>query len=217
MLVDPVRHQATDDVFLPPRLASDVLDPRLGDVPVVDHVVIVEDHRRSHHRQQPTLDSGRPRLAVQHRVLLEVGHEFGRWLVGFVVAVGVDVQLGQRRRVVGVDLIAEHHQEVGPLVDRLAEHSQPVGTQRVDPDAPFVVRRLEIERGFVRGRGPAAPEQDSDRLVPTQRADHAGGIGARGFGPTLHPVKCDVVGDAALRVQPAEYHERIVVTPHGER
>ena len=50
-----------------------VLDPRQRRVPVVDHVVVVEDHRARHDREHPALDLRRPRLVVQPGVLLEVG------------------------------------------------------------------------------------------------------------------------------------------------
>ena len=42
MLVQPVRHQTADDVLRPPRFRLDVANPRVGDVPVVDHLVVVE-------------------------------------------------------------------------------------------------------------------------------------------------------------------------------
>ena len=93
MLVDPVRDQTADDVLAPPRLLTDLADPRVRDVPVVDHVVVVEDHRRRHHREEPALDVGRPRLVVQPAVLLEVADELGRQaLDGFVARVGSSIR-----------------------------------------------------------------------------------------------------------------------------
>ena len=56
VLVDPIRHDPADGVVPPPRFGADVAQPRVGDVPVVDHVVVVEDHDRRHHRQQPAFE-----------------------------------------------------------------------------------------------------------------------------------------------------------------
>ncbi len=187
---------------------ADVLDPRLGDVPVVDHVVVVEDHRRGHDRQQPALDLRRPRLAVQHRVLLEVGDEIGRWLrpSSSSSAVGVDVQLGQRRRVVGVHLITEQHDEVGPFVDRLAAACAARGRAARRHRSP-VRRRPARDRTAAR----AAPRPGSSRTAHGSTRRHPsvritlGGNGARGVGPPLHPVESDGVRDARRRVEPADH------------
>ena len=54
---------------VPPHL----LHPAPGDVPVVVDVVVVEDHRRRHRREQPADVGVRPRLSIEARVLLEVG------------------------------------------------------------------------------------------------------------------------------------------------
>ena len=53
-------------------------DPRVGDVPVVDHVVVIEDHRRRHDRQEPALDRRAPRLVVQPAELVEVVDQLAR-------------------------------------------------------------------------------------------------------------------------------------------
>ena len=177
-----------------------------GDVPVVDHVVVVEDHRRGHDRQQPAFDLWRPRLAIQHRVLLEVCDQIRRRLrvvVGVIVAIGVDAQLRQRRRIVGVHLVAEQHHEVGPLLDRLAEHAQPVSAQRIDADPSLVVGGFEIEGRLVRRRGTATSEQHADRLVAAERADRAGRKRAAGLRPPLHPVEMHRVRDTRAGVEAA--------------
>src|SRR3954451_8751173 len=49
VLVQPIRHESADDVFHPPFLAMNVFHPSCGDVPIVDHVVVVEDHRRRYY------------------------------------------------------------------------------------------------------------------------------------------------------------------------
>ena len=53
VLVDPVRRQAADDPLLPPRGLLHLPPPQRRGVPVVAHVVVVEDHRGRDRRQQP--------------------------------------------------------------------------------------------------------------------------------------------------------------------
>ena len=113
VLVDPVRHEAADDAVVPPALAADVGDPGLRRVPVVVDVVVVEDHRRGHGREQPAHVGLAPRLPVQARVLLEVGHGLARRHLG--VAAGADELAHVRRDLVGVDLVAEQDHRLGPL------------------------------------------------------------------------------------------------------
>ena len=80
VLVDPVRHERARDPRVPPRLFAHLLHPLPGDVPVVIHVVVVEDHRRRHRREQPADVRVRPRLPVETRVLLEVRDLLARGL-----------------------------------------------------------------------------------------------------------------------------------------
>src|SRR5829696_925901 len=53
VLVDPVGDVSTGDLLVPPRIGSYLLNPRLGDVPVVRYLGIVEDHSRGYGRKQP--------------------------------------------------------------------------------------------------------------------------------------------------------------------
>ena len=78
VLVDPVGHVGADDPLVPPGLAADRVHPGLRRVPVVDHVVVVEDHRAGHGGDQPADGRVAPRVPVQPRVLLEVGDLVGR-------------------------------------------------------------------------------------------------------------------------------------------
>jgi hypothetical protein len=79
VLVQPVAGQPAGDALLPPRPRAHVRHPRGGDVPVVADLVVVEDHRRRHGRQQPADRRVAPRLPVQPRVLLEIGDLHPRW------------------------------------------------------------------------------------------------------------------------------------------
>ena len=94
-----------------PRISCDPVDRR---VPVVEDVVVVEDHRRGHGREQPADRRLAPRLAVEPRVLLEVGDRLVRRDLG--VAARADELLDVGRDLVGVDLVAEQQQRVRPLL-----------------------------------------------------------------------------------------------------
>ena len=78
MLVEPVGHERADDPLLPPGRRPHLAHPGRGDVPVVVDVVVVEDHRARHGREQPADVGIAPRLAVEPRVLLEVGDLLAR-------------------------------------------------------------------------------------------------------------------------------------------
>ncbi len=78
---------------------------------------------------------------------------------------------GFGRRVVGVHLIAEHHDQVRPVLDGLVEHSQTVGPQRIDADPSLVLVGTEVEGWLVRSRRTAAPEQHPGRAGSAERAD----------------------------------------------
>ena len=72
VLVHPVRRQPGDDAAVPPRRGLHLLLPVQRGVPVVAHVVVVEDHGARHGRQQPPVGVVRPCEPVQVRVLLVV-------------------------------------------------------------------------------------------------------------------------------------------------
>ena len=60
VLVDPVRRQRALDALVPPRLGAHLLEPLDRRVPVVVHVVVVEDHRDADRREQPPDHVGSP-------------------------------------------------------------------------------------------------------------------------------------------------------------
>jgi hypothetical protein len=74
VLVDPVGGERALDVLVPPLVLSHLGQPGLGDVPVVVHVVVVEDHRGRDHRQKPPDVGVAPALQVELGVVLEVEH-----------------------------------------------------------------------------------------------------------------------------------------------
>ena len=73
MLEDPVGHQPGADVVVEPRLGVHLVQPALRDAPLGVDLVVVEDHRHRHRREQPADRRVGPRLAVGQRVLAEVG------------------------------------------------------------------------------------------------------------------------------------------------
>ena len=73
VLEGPVGHEAADDALVPPGLGAHRAHPFVRRVPVVVDVVVVEDHRRGHRRQQPAHARLAPGVLVQAAVLLEVG------------------------------------------------------------------------------------------------------------------------------------------------
>ena len=72
VLVHPVALVGALDAPAPPRPGGDVAAPGGGGVPVVVHVVVVEDHRGRDDGEQPADRGVAPGLPVQGAVLLEV-------------------------------------------------------------------------------------------------------------------------------------------------
>jgi hypothetical protein len=117
VLVDPVGGEAAGDPLEPPRLGGHVRAPRGRGVPVVDQLVVVEDHHARDGGEQPADLGVAPRLEVQLRVLVE-GHRPGRpgpgWPAGAAAAQEV-LDLGEVLS--GVHLVAEQDDQVGGAVD----------------------------------------------------------------------------------------------------
>ena len=153
VLVEPVGGEAGDEALLPPLLLLHLLDPGARDVPVVRHVVVVDDHRRRDRREEPADERVGPRLAVEVRVLLEVEHLFAR-LLGRVAA-RADELARLRRALVDVDLVAEEQQKVRPAAVRVADELLGEDVQGVDL-AAFVVLVLRVRVGRLMRDGHAA-------------------------------------------------------------
>jgi hypothetical protein len=127
------------------------------------HIVVVEDHRRGHRREQPADVGVGPTLPVELRVLVEVEHAPAGRLVH--VAASLEQRHRRRRDLVGVDLVAEHQQHVGPLLTWLLLHALGERAQSVDLAAALV---LVLGQGVGRGvwrRDPAGAEQDLERTL----------------------------------------------------
>jgi hypothetical protein len=137
VLVDPVGGKGARDPRLPPVRGPHLLDPRLGDVPVVVDVVVVEEHRARDGREEPADRGVAPRFVVEPRVLLEVRNLLAGRLPR--VAPRPDPLERQRRDLVGVYLVAEEDDGVRPLVHRPVLHPARVSPEGVDLEAVGVV------------------------------------------------------------------------------
>ena len=219
MLVQPVRHHPADDVVLPPRLLPDLVDPRDRRVPVVDHVVIVEDHHARDDRQHPALHVRSPRLVVQPGVLLEVGDivETGQAvIVGEVTATLTHHGPGLGRGIVGVDLIAHEEQQVRPGLGQLSQHSQPVGVQRIDSPGALVMVGLEVPGRLVGSGGAARAEEDPQRSA-IKGPYHARRQSLVRQRPPAFSVEKNFVGRRRAGNETLDDHERVVMSADGER
>ena len=205
MLVHPVRARRRRSTRSRHHgCGGDLLAPRQRRVPVVAQVVVVEQHPGRHGREQPAHRRRRPRLVVQPRVLLEVLDLLDD------VRIALPVRLAQAsqdlvRRVVGVHLVTEQQQDVGPLVVRAGDHPPGERDERVGAEL-VEVRRVE------RRRAPAAAERQPVRRVGIRRADHARREPADlGSGHTSCAVELDLVRRRRLRRQVLEPDQRVVV------
>src|SRR5579863_6985828 len=78
MLVQPVALVGALDAAAPPGQCRDTAAPVGRGVPVIVHVVVVEDHRGRDDGEEPANLGVAPGLQVQRAVLLEVG-DFPEW------------------------------------------------------------------------------------------------------------------------------------------
>ena len=217
VLVHPVGRQPGPDPVLPPRLLCHVRAPGRRRVPVVANVVIVEDHRRGHGRHQPPDLRVTPRVPVQPFVFGEADD-----LVRGTVAVPVQpcpaaghAALLVGRKLVGVELITEQDQGVGPLVDREAGHPRRITVQRVELQLGLDL----LDFGF---RVATRPE---DGPQPRCASRSAGSDHARrelrerrvGQWPSRGPVDGDLVLGHAVGGQAGHQDEGEVVALHLER
>ena len=215
MLVEPVAHEAADDPLVPPALGAHVVDPRLRRVPVVVDVVVVEDHRRRHRREQPAHVGLAPRLPVQPRVLLEVGDGLARRHLG--VAARADELAHVGRDLVGVDLVAEQDHRLGPLGRVLRRHPLRERVQGVDLAALGVLVLGQRVRRLVRRADAAGAEHDPRRLRLVVGADHARRKPAVAQRPHRLAVERHLVRRDRPRLEPVAQHERVVVALDAER
>ena len=174
-------------------------------------VVVVEDHRGGHAGQQPAHLGVGPRVAVEPDVLVEAD-DLVVGPVRVAVASPGDAAAVLRGQLVGVDLVAEQQQRVGPLLRRLSRHPRGVGVERVDAELAGLLGDDDL-------RVAARPEDDP---VPAGRRRAAGaddaarGSGDTGGGQTALAVDQHLVGIAGVRFEPGDGHDGVVVPAHLE-
>jgi hypothetical protein len=169
--------------------------------------VVVEDHRGRDRGQQPAHLGVAPGLGVEPGVLLEVGRLGARRLAE--VPPGRQPGAGRRGDLVGVDLVAQHHQRVGPLVLRDGGDLPGVAVQRVRRDA--------LAHVHGRGRGVAAgAEGDGERALAADRADPARREGGVRLRPHAVAVEVHLVRGRAARLEVLHEDQGVVVSLHAE-
>jgi hypothetical protein len=187
VLVDPIRYERADDTLLPPRLGPHLGNPGLRDVPIVVDVVIVEDHGRGYRGEEPPDGRVLPGVPVEVGVLLEVRHFFSGRLAG--VAPGADEVAGSRGYLVGVDLVPEQEECVGPRLARFAAHLEGERVQGVAPVPALGQTSLQRVRRFVRGEDAAGAEGEVELPVRGDGPDRGRREGIALFRPDLLSVE----------------------------
>jgi hypothetical protein len=178
------------------------------------HVVVVDHHRGGDGREQPSDHRIPPRLPVEPRVLLVVGHLFARRLAR--VAPGANELARLRRTLVDVDLVSEQQQDVGPGLPRPSPELVREGVESVELAAVLViVLRQRVGRSMWQ-RDTAGAKPDPNRPAPRQRADRAG----RELGRQRRPAGLAVQGDLVLVGLPGleilDHDQRVVMSLHTE-
>ena len=194
------RHQVVACISSPPR-------PR--GVPVVEDVVVVEDHRA---RAGSTAASGcrdRPRSRRRAACTPRSRRPAVRRLAD--VATRSDEGLDLGRGVVRVDLVAERGAARPATRRRLAGQARP--HRRRGRPAPVPSGSLTSDRG---GRA-TRPEHEPDRPRRVDRADPARRVGRSGVGPDELPIEADLVRRRRSRREPCERDDRVVVAGDRER
>ena len=213
VLVDPVGRQPVRDPRRPPGLLLGLRAPRRRGVPVVDDLVVVEDHHARHGGEQPADLRVAPRFVVQLRVLVVGDHLVDRPVEVRATPAGLaplaqdPLDLG--RDDVRVDLVAEQHQHVGPGAV-VGHHPPGVRVERVGRQPPG---------GRVLGGLAAGAEHEADRgrgVVGRPGPDHRRGVRRIRLGPHLRAVDEHLVRGAGVGPQPLDDHQSVVVPVRRE-
>ncbi len=181
---------------------GDPLDRR---VPVVVDVVVVEDHRGGHGREQPADHRLAPRSDVELHVVVVADD-----------LLALDLPLDGRVDLVGVDLVAEQQQRVRPLLGRGVAHPQRQPAQRVDLAAFGVLVLAQGVRRLVRGGDAAGAEDDPRPRVLGVRAQDARREAAVRLRPDDLAVQRHLVRRRRVGRQPVDVDERVVVALDAE-
>ena len=209
VLVHPVRAVAADDAVMPPRRGRDLAPPRQRRVPVVAQVVVVEQHPGRNGGQQPTHRRWRPGFVVEPGVLLVVLD-----LVDDVRA-RIDVHGAETGNdgvggLIGVHLVADQQQRIGPCLVRRLGHLGGQRGERVGADGGEVLVVEWIGSA-------AAPERQAERSIGIDGPDHAGRERRVIRWPHVATVQGDRVLVRRAWDQTVDEHEGVVVVVHAPR
>ncbi|CAM5514713.1 hypothetical protein SGRIM128S_00014 [Streptomyces griseomycini] len=171
----------------------------------VQRILVVEDHAGGDGGQQPAHLRVEPGLVVEVGVLLVVRHLAARGVAQ--VAAGGEPGAGGVGGLVGVHLVAQEEQDVGPLAVRVGGDASGQGVQGVGAD------RVVLAGG--RGGPAAGAEGDAHAVVVGARGGDGGGRQGRGgvLGRRPHPgaVQEHLVRRGRARGQTGHPDERVVV------
>ena len=202
---------------VPPVLGAHLLDPLERRVPVVVDVVVVEDHRAGHGREQPADRRLAPRLAVELRVLLEVGDPLVRRLGGVAsLRMYSSVRGGPRRRRPGRRAAAAR---AATRSGRRSRHPQRDRAQRVDLAARRVLvlaQRVAAARA-ARRRGRSRTRSAPGPRLRVRAQRRSAGTGCRAPATPARRRARPRTASRASRREPADVHERVVVALDRER
>ena len=129
----------------------------------------------------------------------------------------LDVPLRRRRHLVGVDLIAEQHEQVRPVGRVGRAHADREREERIDLAALLVLVLRERPGRRVRRGHATRAEGDPQRIVAALRADGALGHGVARLGPHDVAVEGDRVRVGRPRLETLDDDEREVVAARRER
>ena len=155
-------------------------------------------------REQPADLGPAPCLGVERRVLVVVD-DLVLWTRPICAAVA-DEPPHRRRRVVRIHLVAEHEDDVRPILVRLARHAVGIHAQDVRVAAGMLVLGLA-----------ARAEQDANRCDAAERPDPARGKGRIGQRPDAAAVEVDRVLDRGGGLEAADDDDRVVMAGDLER
>ena len=128
--------------------------------------------------QQPARRRIAPGLAIQPGVLLEVGDLPPRRVLRTCLAAPaalLDQALSLGGNLVGIDLVAQQQQGIGPLMRRLRPQPLDQSYERINLATAVVAVLAQRVRWLVRHSDPARPEDQAQRLAGRARADDARG------------------------------------------
>jgi hypothetical protein len=129
----------------------------------------------------------------------------------------LDEALGLGGDLVGIDLVAQQQQDIGPLARRLRSQALDQCQERVHL-APAVVAVLaQRVRRLVRQGDPARPEHQAHRLAGRARAYDARGEGTVRQRPAALAVEVHLIGNARPRFQTAHADKAVVMARHAKR